>query len=113
RVRPGLGELVTDGTLMCRCEEVTAAEVRVAIEEGARDLQAVKLFTRLGMGACQGRNCAPSTAALLCAETGCTPQEAGRINPRPPAKPVTLGTLARQPAQQSAQQLAQQQGGTL
>jgi NAD(P)H-nitrite reductase large subunit len=95
--RPGLSELATDPTLLCRCEEVTRAEVTAAIGEGARDLQAVKLLTRLGMGACQGRNCAPSTAGVLCAMTGCSPVEAGRINPRPPVKPVTLGTLARQP----------------
>jgi NAD(P)H-nitrite reductase large subunit len=94
-LRPGLTELATEPTILCRCEEVTRAEVRAAVEEGARDLQAVKLLTRLGMGACQGRNCAPSTAAVLCAATGCTPPDAGRINPRPPVKPVTLGALAR------------------
>jgi bacterioferritin-associated ferredoxin len=96
RIRPGLSELATDATLLCRCEEVTRAEVRAAISEGARDLQAVKLLTRLGMGACQGRNCAPSTAAVLSAATGCALPATGRINPRPPVKPVTLGTLARQ-----------------
>jgi hydrogen cyanide synthase HcnB len=91
-VRPGLYDLATDATLMCRCEEVTRGEVRDAVAQGARDLQAVKLLTRLGMGACQGRNCAPSTAALLCG----SPADAGRINPRPPVKPVTLATLAGQ-----------------
>ena len=95
-VRPGLCELATGPTVVCRCEEVTRAEVRAALDEGARDLQAVKLLTRLGMGACQARNCAPSAAVLLSAETARPPQDAGRINPRPPVKPVTLGTLARQ-----------------
>ncbi|HEU4426496.1 MAG TPA: NAD(P)/FAD-dependent oxidoreductase [Pilimelia sp.] len=95
-IRPGLYELATEATPLCRCEEVTRAEVEAAVGAGARDLQAVKLFTRLGMGACQGRNCAPSAAAVLCAATGCPPRDTGRINPRPPVKPVTLGTLARQ-----------------
>jgi hydrogen cyanide synthase HcnB len=95
-IRPGLCDLAAGSTVMCRCEEVTRAEVRAALDEGARDLQAVKLLTRLGMGACQGRNCAPSTAALLSVATGRPVQCAGRINPRPPVKPVTLGTLARQ-----------------
>jgi hydrogen cyanide synthase HcnB len=94
--RPGLADLATDGTLLCRCEEVSRAEVRAAVAEGARDLSAVKLLTRLGMGACQGRNCGPSTAAVLAAATGTHPADLGRINPRPPVKPVTLGTLARQ-----------------
>lgn len=95
RVRPGLSDLVTPETLLCRCEEVTCGKVRAGISEGARDLQAVKLFTRLGMGPCQGRNCAPSTGAYLCRESGRSPEEVGRINPRPPVRPVTLGVLSR------------------
>jgi len=93
--RPGLYQLATRSTLLCRCEEVTYAEVSAAIGEGARNLSALKLLTRLGMGACQGRNCAPSTAAILGAETGIGYPDAGRINPRPPVRPVALGTLAK------------------
>jgi hydrogen cyanide synthase HcnB len=95
-MRPGLSELATDSTVVCRCEEVTRAQVQAAVDEGAENLQTVKLLTRLGMGACQGRNCAPSASALVCAATGRTPHYIGRINPRPPVKPVTLGVLARQ-----------------
>lgn len=94
RIRPGLNELATPETLVCRCEEVSLVEVRGAVDQGARDLQAVKLLTRLGMGPCQGRNCAPSTATLLCGALGCHPADVGRIHPRPPVKPVTLGALA-------------------
>jgi len=68
--------------------------VRAAVDEGAKDLQAVKLFTRLGMGPCQGRNCASHVGMHLCQATGRVPEEVGRITPRPPAKPVTLGALA-------------------
>lgn len=94
-IRPGLLDLPTPETLVCRCEEVTLAEVQAALNEGARDLQAVKLFTRLGMSPCQGRNCAPSMGMYICHTTGRIPEEVGRINPRPPVKPVTLGVLAR------------------
>ena len=90
--RPGLAGLATEATALCRCEEVTRAEVRDAVGQGAGDLQAVKLLTRLGMGACQGRTCGPATAGLLCPAD---PGRAGRINPRPPVKPVTLAALAR------------------
>ncbi|MBX9584549.1 MAG: NAD(P)/FAD-dependent oxidoreductase [Gemmataceae bacterium] len=95
RVRPGLADLATPETVVCRCEEVTRADVRAAIDEGAKDLQAVKLFTRLGMGPCQGRQCAPPAGTYLCRVTGRTPSDVGRINPRPPVKPVTLGALAK------------------
>lgn len=94
-LRPGLSELATPATLACRCEEVSIAEVDSALQQGAQDLQAVKLLTRLGMGPCQGRNCGPSMAMHLAHRLGRAPADTGRINPRPPLKPVTLGAMAR------------------
>lgn len=94
QIQSGLLDLIDPDTLLCRCEEITLGEVRAALDQGARDLQAVKLLTRLGMGPCQGRNCAPSAGMYLCQMTGCTPEQTGRISPRPPVRPVTLGTLA-------------------
>lgn len=94
RIRAGLSQLATPETVVCRCEEVALAEVEAALAAGARDLQAVKLFTRLGMGPCQGRNCAPAMGPYICQATGRAPEQVGRINPRLPVKPVTLGALA-------------------
>ncbi|MEU8033014.1 FAD-dependent oxidoreductase [Streptomyces sp. NPDC049099] len=86
----GWAERVTDDTVVCRCEEVTAGEVRTAAGPlGAGDLRTVKLLTRAGMGWCQGRVCAPAVAGL----TGC-PLTPGR---RPFARPVPLGVLAGLP----------------
>ncbi|MGN9757618.1 FAD-dependent oxidoreductase [Streptomyces sp. SD31] len=80
---------VTDDTLVCRCEEVTAGAVREAVDElGAGDARTVKLLTRAGMGWCQGRMCGPAVAGLV----GCE-LTASR---RPFARPVPLGVLARQ-----------------
>ncbi|GAA3149581.1 NAD(P)/FAD-dependent oxidoreductase [Streptomyces rameus] len=79
-----------DDTVVCRCEEVTAGEVRRAVDPlGAGDLRTVKLLSRAGMGWCQGRMCAPAVAGLA----GC-PLTAGR---RPFARPVPLGVLAGLP----------------
>ncbi len=94
RLRPGLCDLVHQETLACRCEEVRVREVHAALDEGARDLQAIKLLTRLGMGPCQGRNCGPSMAMHCAGVLGCSPAELGRIRPRPPVKPVTVGAFA-------------------
>lgn len=94
RIRPGLLDLVRADTLVCRCEEVALSDVQTALDQGASDLQAVKLLTRLGMGPCQGRNCAPHVGMRLCHATGRTAEQVGRINPRPPLKSVTLGALA-------------------
>ncbi|NNN29517.1 FAD-dependent oxidoreductase [Streptomyces sp. S3(2020)] len=81
-------EQVTDDTVVCRCEEVTAGAIREAVDEfGAGDERTVKLLTRAGMGWCQGRVCGPAVAGLA----GCEPTP-GR---RPFARPVPLGVLAR------------------
>ncbi|MDT0569449.1 NAD(P)/FAD-dependent oxidoreductase [Streptomyces sp. DSM 3412] len=81
-------EQVTDDTVVCRCEEVTAGAVREAVGElGAADVRTVKLLTRAGMGWCQGRICEPGVAGIA----GCG-QAVAR---RPFALPVPLGVLAR------------------
>ncbi|MFJ9723707.1 FAD-dependent oxidoreductase [Streptomyces sp. NPDC101209] len=82
-------EQVTDETVVCRCEEVTAGAVRAAVADlGAGDPRTVKLLTRAGMGWCQGRICAPAVAGLA----GCEPT----ASRRPFARPVPLGVLARE-----------------
>ena len=95
RLRPGLAMLAEADTPMCRCEEVLRRDVDEALSQGARDLQAVKLATRLGMGPCQGRYCGPATALYMSRALSCAPADCGRINPQPPVRPVTLGELAR------------------
>ncbi|KOX07551.1 NAD(P)/FAD-dependent oxidoreductase [Streptomyces sp. NRRL B-3648] len=86
----GWADRLPDDTVVCRCEEVTAGQVRASADTlGAGDLRTVKLLTRAGMGWCQGRMCAPAVAGL----TGC-PLDPGR---RPFARPVPLGVLAALP----------------
>ncbi|GHH34248.1 oxidase [Streptomyces umbrinus] len=87
-------EQVTDDTVVCRCEEVSAAAIREAVDElGAGDVRTVKLLTRAGMGWCQGRMCGPAVAGLArCPETP---------SRRPFARPVPLGVLAREPGEPS------------
>ncbi|MFK0019000.1 NAD(P)/FAD-dependent oxidoreductase [Streptomyces sp. NPDC090798] len=80
-------EQVTDDTVVCRCEEVTAGAVRNAVDElGAGDVRTVKLLTRAGMGWCQGRMCEAAVAGLA----GCEQTPARRLL----ARPVPLGVLA-------------------
>ncbi|MFH0177535.1 FAD-dependent oxidoreductase [Streptomyces cacaoi] len=80
-------EQVTDETVVCRCEEVTAGAVREAVGTlGAGDLRTVKLLTRAGMGWCQGRMCEPGVAGVA----GCALTPARRLL----ARPVPLGVLA-------------------
>ena len=93
----GLARLMSDETTVCRCEEISAGQVRLALRENPHlgTANAVKLFTRAGMGLCQGRFCALSVTALIAAKTGKDILEIGPFTARPPTKPIPLTDLAR------------------
>ena len=48
-----------DAAIICRCERVSAGEIRAAIRAGVRDLNQLKALTRAGMGACGSKTCRP------------------------------------------------------
>ena len=60
------------GTVVCRCEQVTEAEVRAAIRRpvGATTVDGVKRRNRAGMGRCQGGFCSPRVMEILSEELG-------------------------------------------
>ncbi|MFC3286108.1 FAD-dependent oxidoreductase [Litchfieldella rifensis] len=87
--------LPDDDTLACRCEEVTAGEVRRMAEMGCRGPNQTKSFTRCGMGPCQGRMCGLTVSELLADANHQSVAETGYYRLRPPFKPITLGQLAR------------------
>lgn len=83
-----------DDTIICRCEEVTAGDVRQFARLGCVGPNQAKAFGRQGMGPCQGRYCGPTVTALLAEANSQTEDETGYYRIRPPIKPVTLGALA-------------------
>lgn len=83
-----------DDTIVCRCEEVTAADVRRYASLGCKGPNQTKAFGRPGMGPCQGRYCGLTVTSLLAKETGQDMDQTGYFRIRPPLKPVTLGELA-------------------
>ncbi|MFA5140774.1 MAG: FAD-dependent oxidoreductase [Elusimicrobiota bacterium] len=48
---------VEDDAIICRCERVTAREIRELIRAGSRDINEIKAVTRAGMGACGSKTC--------------------------------------------------------
>ncbi|MBR2942854.1 MAG: NAD(P)/FAD-dependent oxidoreductase [Clostridia bacterium] len=60
------------GNLVCRCEVVTEAEIRAAINRPvpATTIDGVKRRTRAGMGRCQGGFCSPRVAEIISEELG-------------------------------------------
>lgn len=58
------------GNMVCRCEQVTEAEIRECIRRpvGARSVDAVKRRCRAGAGRCQGGFCGPRVVEILAEE---------------------------------------------
>jgi len=83
-----------DDTIVCRCEEVTAGDIRKAVADGHSDSNQVKFLTRCGMGPCQGRQCAEAVAHIVAAAGGEKVAKGGHYRGRPPVTPLTLGQLA-------------------
>ena len=89
---------------VCRCEEVTVAEIEHVIARGCPGPNQAKAFTRCGMGPCQGRMCATAVSEIFAGRRGAGPDtgistgtEAGVVGHysiRPPVKPLTVGELA-------------------
>ncbi len=83
-----------DETIVCRCEEITAREIRAFASVGLPGPNQIKAATRAGMGPCQGRQCGYTVTRILGAVQNRPPSEVGYFHIRPPLKPVTLGELA-------------------
>ncbi len=86
--------LPSDDTQVCRCEEVTAGQIRQVARLGCTGPNQTKAFTRCGMGPCQGSQCGSTVAALIADEHKMAMEDVGFYRARPPIKPITLGQLA-------------------
>lgn len=91
-------------TIVCRCEEVTAAQVRETVGLGCTGPNQMKAFLRCGMGPCQGRFCGSTVAEVIADERGVHPREVGYYRIRFPIKPLTLGEMASLPQTDASRQ---------
>jgi len=83
-----------DSVVVCRCEEITAGQIRQYTRVGCQGPNQTKAFGRCGMGPCQGRLCGLTVTELIAQARNVSPAEVGYYNIRPPIKPVTIGELA-------------------
>ncbi|BDU73530.1 FAD-dependent oxidoreductase [Mesoterricola silvestris] len=86
-------ERVADDEIVCRCERVTAGEIRARIRAGVRDMNELKAATRAGMGACGGKTC-PSLIRRIFREEGVKDSEITDFTQRPIFMEVPLGAFA-------------------
>ncbi len=84
---------IEDDTVVCRCERVTAAEIRELIRRGYRDINEIKAVTRAGMGACGSKTCA-SLIRRLFRDEGVPDAEVVDGVKRPLFMEVPLGVFA-------------------
>ncbi len=89
-LRPGQVAAVAGDTVVCRCEDVTRAEIEDALDQGARDVNQLKSWTRCGMGPCQGRVCGDVVAGIVAARVG---GQAGIWTARVPFRPLDMTAL--------------------
>ncbi len=83
-----------DDVLVCRCESITARQIRDTVALGCLGPNQMKAFTRCGMGPCQGRMCGLAAAEVIAHARGVSAGEVGVFNVRPPLKPISIGELA-------------------
>ena len=74
--------------------DVTVADVELAVRESYASVEHLKRYTTLGMGTDQGRTSNINGLALLARARGAPIPEVGHTTYRPPYTPVTLGLIA-------------------
>ena len=87
--------VLPDSTVVCRCEVVTAGELRTTVKElGACEINRAKALCRVGMGRCQGRYCGHAAAEIVAHAAGIPVEQVGRIRGQGPVKPLPISALA-------------------
>lgn len=88
-----------DDTIVCRCECVTAGELRACVrDKGSREVNRAKAFSRVGMGRCQGRFCGHAGAEIVAAAAGVPIELVGRLRTQAPVKPLRMDTTQAESA---------------
>ncbi len=86
-------QAIGDDEIVCRCERVTARELRELIRSGIRNMNHLKAVTRCGMGACGGKTC-PNLIKRLFREEGIPADQVTDLTKRPLFMEVPLGAFA-------------------
>jgi bacterioferritin-associated ferredoxin len=87
-------ELPVGETVVCRCQGLTAADIRAAAAQGSLGPDQLKAYSRAGMGPCKGQMCGVTVAGLLADAQRLTSADIGLYHARPPLRPVRIGELA-------------------
>lgn len=86
-------EKIENDTYICRCERVTAKEIRDLIQDGIRDINQIKSLTKASMGACGGKTCLRIINALF-KEEGVPQDQVTQSTVRPLFVEIPVSALA-------------------
>ncbi|HWJ54905.1 MAG TPA: (2Fe-2S)-binding protein [Vicinamibacterales bacterium] len=80
--------------ILCRCEDVTLADVQHAVKLGYADVEEVKRYTGFGTGPCQGKECLRGIVVAIAEAARLAPAALAPFTSRPPLVPTELAVLA-------------------
>src|SRR5699024_1625434 len=92
RAGTGASTWAEPSTTICRCEAVGRADIEGALHHEIDDLHGLKMWSRAGMGACQGRTCTPVLRSLL-ADRGTSRGATIPPSYRFPVRPLRIAAL--------------------
>ena len=87
-------QLATPTTVICRCEEVTLAQLEAAAVPWLAAAGSLKRATRAGMGKCQGRYCSAVLVALAARQSGQPVGPYSGFIPQAPVTPLRASAIA-------------------
>ncbi|MEX2489029.1 MAG: FAD-dependent oxidoreductase [Pseudomonadales bacterium] len=96
-----LRDLMNDDSVICKCEELSVGKLKQTLRDNPliRDVNAIKLLSRCGMGLCQGRYCSFQLSTLLASDYDIAAETGGTYKARFPTKPVTIESLLHNTAE--------------
>ena len=82
--------------IVCRCQDITLAEIEEAIDQGMTHPEEIKRFLHVGMGPCQGRTCGRLIARLIAKKTGKSVHELRQTKSRPPLVSIPIKSIIQE-----------------
>ncbi len=88
----GMVRSVPDEAMVCRCEGISAGDLRGSVDYAGSEANRVKSMVRVGMGRCQGRFCQLASAELIAEQAGIPVCKVGRLREQAPVRPLPIGS---------------------
>jgi len=90
-----MATMLTDSdTPICRCENISAAQIRQSVDIGSIGPNQTKAYLRTGMGPCQGRMCASNVSQIIAHKRDVSVDDVGHFRVRSPLVPISAAELA-------------------